>query len=252
MITARQVSHSDPSLCSGVHLLLRCRKCHLDDWCSPIATPEQGISLRLRRLLARPAAGQLRERGAAAVVDEAFDEAEDRPLDTSAAISFGQENSRCSGFGGSSSSISPQSRSKIFLPMIPAIRPRTMLIGAKIELHSLASSLVGHVGGLLVLRLVARLELDLPLGPRPPFLDLGAALALGVQLVAEEDRQVGDPEPDAAGRRARRGCRRSCRRSRSWRRRRRTAPRRSPRRRSRRAPPGVTQRKPRSFTFGVA
>src|SRR5215218_9992905 len=53
------------------------------------------------------------------------------PSTASAAISFGQANSRCSGFGGSSSSISPQTCSKIFLPTRPAIRPRTMLIGAK-------------------------------------------------------------------------------------------------------------------------
>ena len=51
----------------------------------------------------------------------------------------------------------------------------------------------------MVLGLAARLELDLALGPRPAFFDLEAALALGVQLVAEEDRQVGDPEPDQQG-----------------------------------------------------
>src|SRR5512146_2610291 len=39
-------------------------------------------------------------------------------------------------------------------------------------------------------------ELDLPLGPGRPFLDLGLPLELGVQLVAEEDRHVADPEPD--------------------------------------------------------
>jgi len=37
------------------------------------------------------------------------------------------------------------------------------------------------------------------LGPRPPFFDLDAALQLRVQLVAEEDRQVADPEPDEEG-----------------------------------------------------
>src|SRR6188768_1133371 len=57
----------------------------LDDWCFPMATRRCafsfGFSLRFRPLLARPAAGQLGEGGAAAVVDEAFDQAEDRPLD---------------------------------------------------------------------------------------------------------------------------------------------------------------------------
>src|SRR5690348_18378704 len=76
---------------------------------------------------------------------------------------------------------------------MPAISPRTMLIGAKM---SFIASLPPWSGGLLVLRLVAGLELNLLLGPRQPFLDLGAALALGVHLVAEEDRQVGDPKPE--------------------------------------------------------
>src|ERR1700761_7111158 len=54
----------------------------------------------------------------------------------------------------------------------------------------------GWSGRFLLGRLVARFELDLTLGPGPAFGELEAALALGVQLVAEEDRQVGDPEPD--------------------------------------------------------
>ena len=53
-----------------------------------------------------------------------------------------------------------------------------------------SAQLVGRV------RLRSRLELDLPLGPRRALFDLEAALALGVELVAEEDRQVADPEPD--------------------------------------------------------
>src|SRR3954453_16785339 len=55
------------------------------------------------------------------------------PSTASAPINFGQENSRCSGFGGSSSSTSPQTCSKTFLPRRPAISPRTMLIGANIS-----------------------------------------------------------------------------------------------------------------------
>src|SRR5215217_7092704 len=51
-------------------------------------------------------------------------------------------------------------------------------------------------GGPLVLWLIARLELDLALGPRGAFFDLFAALALGVELVPEEDRQVAYPKPD--------------------------------------------------------
>ena len=46
------------------------------------------------------------------------------------------------------------------------------------------------------LRLVPRLQLDLALGPRPAFFDLLPALSLRVELVAEEDRDVRDPEPD--------------------------------------------------------
>src|SRR5436305_2119595 len=114
------------------------------------------------------------------------------PSTASAAISFGQADSRCSGFGGSSSSISLQTCSKNFLPAKPAISPRTMLTGVKINFT--CDSFLS--GGLLILRLVARFELDLLLGPRLPFVDLGAALALGVHLVAEEDRQIGDPEPE--------------------------------------------------------
>src|SRR3954447_16802829 len=53
----------------------------MDDWCNPTVTPPDRFSLRFGSLLARPFAGQFRERGAGAVVDQAFDEAEDRPLD---------------------------------------------------------------------------------------------------------------------------------------------------------------------------
>src|SRR3954447_26179677 len=52
----------------------------LDDWSFPTATRCRPFSLRLRLLLARPSAGDLGEGGAAAVVDKAFDQAEDRPL----------------------------------------------------------------------------------------------------------------------------------------------------------------------------
>src|SRR6185436_11185132 len=51
----------------------------------------------------------------------------------------------------------------------------------------------------LVLWLLAGLELDLVLGTRVTFCDLEAALALGIQLVAEKDRQVADPKPDEQG-----------------------------------------------------
>src|SRR4051812_41093589 len=52
-----------------------------DNWCVPTATRRGPFSLGLGSLLARPLAGELGEGGAAAVVDEAFDEAENRPLD---------------------------------------------------------------------------------------------------------------------------------------------------------------------------
>src|SRR5215218_414584 len=52
-----------------------------DDWSFPTTTPREGNSLPFRGLLARPGAGQFRERGAGPMVDQAFDEAEDRPLD---------------------------------------------------------------------------------------------------------------------------------------------------------------------------
>src|SRR5215218_8635264 len=51
------------------------------DWSCPTGTRRERISLPFRGLLARPGAGEFRERGAGAVVDETFDEAEDRPLD---------------------------------------------------------------------------------------------------------------------------------------------------------------------------
>src|SRR3954453_2648439 len=55
--------------------------------------------------------------------------------------------------------------------------------------------LLGSLGRPLVLRLRARLELDLALGSRHPLGELVTALALGVELVAEQDREVRYPEP---------------------------------------------------------
>src|SRR5437879_2475044 len=40
------------------------------------------------------------------------------------------------------------------------------------------------------------LELDLAVGPRHPSGELVTPLALGIQLMAEEESQVGDPKPD--------------------------------------------------------
>ena len=62
------------------------------------------------------------------------------PSTTSAAISFGQENSRCSGFGGSSSSISPQTCSKIFLPSDPGDQSEDDADRSEDELHRIGSS----------------------------------------------------------------------------------------------------------------
>ena len=53
------------------------------------------------------------------------------PSSSSAAISFGQETSRRSGLGGSSSSTRLQTRSKSFAPTSPARSPAPILIGAK-------------------------------------------------------------------------------------------------------------------------
>src|SRR5689334_22253894 len=53
------------------------------------------------------------------------------PSSRSATTSLAQPTSRCAGLGGSSSSITLQSRSKTFLPISPATSPVRMLIGAK-------------------------------------------------------------------------------------------------------------------------
>src|SRR3954447_13137860 len=56
-------------ICSSVRWLM-------DECFEPTGTQEGGDLLRLRRFLTRPAAGELGERGAAAVVDQPFDQAE--------------------------------------------------------------------------------------------------------------------------------------------------------------------------------
>src|SRR3954453_15851097 len=51
-------------------------------------------------------------------------------------------------------------------------------------------------GRLLRLRLLTGVELDLLVRPRHAILELLAALDLGVELDAEQQRHVGQPEPD--------------------------------------------------------
>jgi len=103
-------------------------------------------------------------------------------------------------------------------------------------------------GGVRPLGLGPRLKLDLLLRPRrPPPRSRGLRSISAFSWLPEEDRQVGDPEPDEQHDQPAEGAIGSCRRSRSWRRRSRS------RAEARiQAPiattlPGVIQRKPRNF-----
>src|SRR3954470_23054435 len=255
-------------ICSSVRWLM-------DECLEPTDTREGRDLLRFRRFLAGPAAGELGERGAAAVVDQPFRQAEDRPLDRQRADQLrpgkfavlglrrllvvnqspdpfedllaeesrdqaeddadrGEDQLHCWAFepeplaaiaAAAAAPGTPTGASRFgqwrfgcCRPSASARAPSRRLSAPRrrfFQAYSLSASsvtigwifetvfvifLVARIslllGGLLVLRLVARLELDLLFRPRVPFLDLGAALALGVHLVAEEDRQVGDPEPE--------------------------------------------------------
>src|SRR3954454_14351474 len=75
----RNSADAGSSVCPAVHLLLR--SWFLDECFVPTATRGTAELLRFRHLLAWPLTGDFGERGAAAVVDEAFGQAEDRALD---------------------------------------------------------------------------------------------------------------------------------------------------------------------------
>ena len=123
------------------------------------------------------------------MVDETSDEGEYGPVDHERERELARVHITVLGFGGSSSSNKAQIRLKIFLPSKPARSPLTMLIGVN--------------------RILDNAHLQFRLGPvrlaaqRKEWLFvlwlaglyLPAALDLGVQLGAEQDHQVGDPEP---------------------------------------------------------
>src|SRR4051812_12090728 len=82
MITRMPPNEMPPTPAPLSALLFICSSVRVLDECfEPTGTQRGGDLLRLRCLLARPAAGEFGERGAAAVVDQPFHQAEDRPLD---------------------------------------------------------------------------------------------------------------------------------------------------------------------------
>src|SRR5215212_8606771 len=110
------------------------------------------------------------------------------PSRARATASFHHGTSRWSGSGGSSSSTTPQAKSKTFFDRNPAMKPPAMLNGMKRSLPMLC--LLG-----LVLGRGAWLHRDRPvLGYAA--LELAPALDLGVHLGAEQHGAVRDPQPD--------------------------------------------------------
>src|SRR4051794_738785 len=110
------------------------------------------------------------------------------PSSAKAMASFGHVTSRCSGSGGSSSSTRPHAKSKTFFESRPAMSPPRMLNGMN---RSLPIS--GSPG--LALARDPRLHRNrLLLGHAAR--ELAPTLDLGVHLRAEQNGDIGDPQPD--------------------------------------------------------
>src|SRR5919202_3843311 len=109
------------------------------------------------------------------------------PSRARAGTSLATSISRCLGSGASSSSMRPQTKSNSFLEISPASTPTTMLTGRNRNFTAPPPSIAELAG---VPRLHERLLVRGVAG-----VDLSPALAFGVDLGPQQDRDVRDPQP---------------------------------------------------------